>query len=102
VITLSVHDVYESLYWGFMEESIRRGASLFNFGRCSPGSGTHRFKLQWGSEEQPLPWTQWAPGGVAATPNPDSPKFRLATAAWSRLPVVLTNLIGPPISRLLP
>src|SRR5690606_25614950 len=36
------------LYWAFMEEAIRRGVRTFDFGRCSPGSGTHRFKLQWG------------------------------------------------------
>jgi hypothetical protein len=90
------------LYWSFMEESIRRGAGTFNFGRCSPGSGTHRFKMQWGAGEQVLPWAQWSPGGVASTPSPDSAKFRLATAVWTKLPVPVANLIGPRISRLLP
>jgi FemAB-related protein (PEP-CTERM system-associated) len=90
------------LYWSFMEESIRRGAGTFNFGRCSPGSGTHRFKMQWGAEERVLPWAQWSPGGVASTPSPDSAKFRLATAVWTKLPVPVANLIGPRISRLLP
>lgn len=90
------------LYWTFMEESLRRGARAFNFGRCSPGSGTHRFKMQWGAEEYPLPWAQWTPRGVASTPNPDSAKFRIATRVWSRLPVGIANLVGPRISRLLP
>lgn len=90
------------LYWGFMEESVRRKAAMFNFGRCSPGSGTHRFKMQWGAEELPLPWAQWSPSGVATTPSPDSAKFRLATAVWSRLPVGVANTLGPPLSRLLP
>lgn len=90
------------LYWGFMEECARRGVSAFNFGRCTVGSGTHRFKSQWGAEDVPLPWLQYSSSGVAATPNPDSPKFRAATRIWSSLPVAVTNLIGPPISRLLP
>jgi FemAB-related protein (PEP-CTERM system-associated) len=90
------------LYMAFMEESIRRRATTFNFGRCSPGSGTHRFKMQWGAEEHPLPWAQWSPGGVASTPSPDSAKFRLATNVWSRLPLRIANTIGPRISRLLP
>lgn len=90
------------LYWGLMEECVRRGYSVFNFGRCSPDSGTHRFKRQWGSEDQPLPWLQWSPTGVVSTPNPDSPKFQLATNAWRRLPVGVTNVIGPRISRSLP
>ena len=90
------------LYWAFMEESIRRGAHTFNFGRCSPGSGTHRFKTQWGGEDHPLPWAQWSPSGVTATPSPDSAKFRLATRVWSRLPVAVTNVVGPHLARSLP
>jgi hypothetical protein len=90
------------LYWSFMEEGIRRGADTFNFGRCSPGSGTHRFKTQWGSEDHPLPWAQYSSTGTVATPNPDSPKFRMATSAWSRLPMSVANLVGPYLSRSLP
>lgn len=90
------------LYWGMMEEGVRRGMDTFNFGRCTPDSGTHRFKRQWGTEDQPLPWLQWSPSGVASTPNPDSPKYRLATDLWSRLPVGVANRLGPPLSRVIP
>ena len=90
------------LYWGLMEESVRRGLRVFNFGRCSPDSGTHKFKRQWGSEDQGLPWLQWSAGGVRSMPNPDSPKYRLATYAWRRMPVRVANVLGPPLSRLLP
>jgi serine/alanine adding enzyme len=90
------------LYWSLMEESIRAGERAFNFGRCSPGSGTHRFKRQWGGDDVPLAWSQWSPGGLPSTPSPDSPKYRLASAVWSRLPVGLTNRLGPPLARLLP
>lgn len=90
------------LYWSLMEESIRGGAHTFNFGRCSPGSGTHRFKRQWGGDDVPLPWSQWPPNALASTPSPDSPKYRLATAVWSRLPLSVTNRVGPLLARLLP
>ncbi len=90
------------LYWSLMEESVRRGAHAFNFGRCSPGSGTHRFKKQWDTEDHPLPWAQWSPSGVVATPNPDSPKFRLATQAWQKLPLGVANAVGPILARSLP
>ena len=90
------------LYWSLMEEANRRGADKFNFGRCSPGSGTHRFKQQWGADDVGLPWGQWSPGGVIGTPSPDRPLFRTATAAWSRLPVWAANTLGPLVSRWLP
>jgi FemAB-related protein (PEP-CTERM system-associated) len=90
------------LYWAFLEETTRRGARVFNFGRCTPGGGTHRFKLQWGGHDVPLPWTQWSPSGTTATPSPDRPLFRLATQAWSRLPLAVANRLGPVLSRQLP
>ncbi len=90
------------LYWSLMEEAVRRGAHTFNFGRCSPDSGTHRFKKQWGAEDHALPWAQWAPGGVTATPSPDSAKFRLAVRAWQKLPLGVANTLGPMVARSLP
>jgi serine/alanine adding enzyme len=90
------------LYWGCMEEMTRRGVRTFDFGRCTPGGGTHRFKLQWGGRDVPLPWAQWSASGVAATPSPDRPIFRLATAVWSRLPLAVTNRLGPWLATRLP
>jgi FemAB-related protein (PEP-CTERM system-associated) len=90
------------LYWSFMEEMIRDGAHLFNFGRCTPGEGTHRFKLQWGSRDLALPWAQWSPRGVDSTPSPDRPVFQLATAAWRRIPVGVANRVGPLLARQIP
>lgn len=90
------------LYWGFMEEMVRRGATTFNFGRCTPGGGTHRFKLQWGGEDVPLPWLQWSPGEVDSTPSPDRPAYRLAVSAWQRLPLPVANRVGPFLARRIP
>jgi FemAB-related protein (PEP-CTERM system-associated) len=90
------------LYWSFIERMIELGVRVFNFGRCTPGGGTHRFKSQWGGVDTPLPWAVWASGGVDATPSPERPVFRLATAAWSRMPLGLTNRLGPLLARNLP
>lgn len=59
------------LYWSFMEQAIARGARRFDFGRCTPGSDTHRFKQQWGGHDIRLPWAQWSPTGVATPPAPE-------------------------------
>lgn len=90
------------LYWSFIERVIERGAAVFNFGRCTPGGGTHRFKLQWGGRDVPLPWTQWSPQGKSETPSPERPLYRLATAIWGRMPLALANRIGPLLARKLP
>src|SRR5207247_15197 len=57
------------LYWSFMEQMIARGMRVFDFGRCTAGSGTHRFKQQWGGADVPLPWLQWSSRNTAATPR---------------------------------
>jgi serine/alanine adding enzyme len=90
------------LYWRMMEHAIERGASAFNFGRCTPDTGSHRFKQQWGGEDVPLPWAAWSPDGHLATPNPEEGKYARAIAIWQRLPVGLTRLIGPPLARRIP
>jgi FemAB-related protein (PEP-CTERM system-associated) len=90
------------LYWSFMQSMIERGIGVFNFGRCTPGGGTHRFKSQWGGKDETLPWGQWSPSGVAETPNPDRPVFQLATRIWSRLPLAVANRVGPILARRLP
>lgn len=86
------------LYWAFMEEGIRRGARTFNFGRCAPGGGTHKFKQQWGGRDVPLSWVQWPDAG-AAPPSADSGAMRIATAAWKRLPIPVANALGPMLAR---
>ncbi|HEX9347986.1 MAG TPA: FemAB family XrtA/PEP-CTERM system-associated protein [Gemmatimonadales bacterium] len=90
------------LYWTFMEQMIARGVRMFNFGRCTPGGGTHRFKKQWGGVDVPLPWLQWSARERTVMPTPDRPAFRLASALWRRLPLALTKKVGPVIARQIP
>jgi serine/alanine adding enzyme len=90
------------LYWSLMQRALASGHHTFDFGRCTPGGGTHRFKRQWGGLDVPLPWTQWAPGESQAPPSPDQPIFRVASACWRRLPLAVTNRLGPIIATQLP
>lgn len=88
------------LYWSFMERCIEEGVQRFNFGRCTPGGGTHRFKRQWGGEDEPLPWLQWPVG--AEPPDPDGGFYELASSAWRKLPMPVANRLGPLLARRLP
>jgi FemAB-related protein (PEP-CTERM system-associated) len=90
-----------ALYWAAIEQAIARGCRRFNFGRCTPGSGTHRFKQQWGGRDVPLWWYQDSPGGVGATPSPDG-GYGLAVRLWQRLPLAIANRLGPHIVRGIP
>jgi len=90
------------LYWAFMERAAEHGLEVFNFGRCTPGSGTHRFKQQWGGRDVPLWWYQHAAGPTAATPSPDDRAFAWGPRVWRRLPLSVANILGPRVVRLIP
>lgn len=89
------------LYWAFMERAIERGLARFNFGRCTPGGGTHRFKSQWGGRDEPLYWYQVSEGRDA-TPSPDEGAFSWGPRIWRRLPLPIANRLGPPLVRYIP
>lgn len=91
------------LYWALLEQAVRDGARVFDFGRSSPGGGTHQFKLQWGAVEVPLHW-EYVLLSRAEPPNqgPSNPRFERAIRAWQRLPLPIANLLGPKIARHLP
>ena len=90
------------LYAGLMEEMIRRGVKAFNFGRCTPDSGTHRFKLQWGGTDEPLRWSEWpAPDGSRGNGEPGR-LMQLASGAWQRLPLPVADLLGPRLAARMP
>lgn len=91
------------LYWRMLEHAVESRAGVFDFGRSSPESGTHQFKLQWGATAEPLSWeyvllTRPEPPDQ----SPSNPNFQAAIAAWKRLPLPIANMIGPVVARSLP
>jgi FemAB-related protein (PEP-CTERM system-associated) len=90
------------LYWAFMERAAEEGLHLFNFGRCSPGVGTHKFKRQWGSRDEQLHWYDWSPTAGTTTPSPDQGAYSWGPRMWKRLPVPLATALGPLIVRAIP
>jgi FemAB-related protein (PEP-CTERM system-associated) len=92
------------LYWAFMNRALNEGVTRFNFGRCTPDSGTHRFKRQWGAQDEPLFWYQWTPAGreAASTPSPDQGKYAWGPKLWRYLPLGVARVVGPWIVRSIP
>jgi serine/alanine adding enzyme len=91
------------LYWEILCFAREQGHQTFDFGRSSIGSGTYRFKKQWGSHEIPLHWIYWVPDGAELPEvNKENPRYQLAIRVWQKLPVSVTKLIGPSIVKCLP
>ena len=90
------------LYWRFIENAAEHGLRTFNFGRCTPGGGTHRFKQQWGGRDETLWWYHRPSDEDASTPNPDDGALSLGPKVWRKLPLPVANRVGPRIVRLIP
>ena len=90
------------LYWACMQRAITQGVKRFNFGRCTPGGGAHRFKMQWGGREQPLWWYGLGDTKDATTPSPDDSAYRFGPRVWRKLPESIATAFGPAIVRFIP
>jgi len=91
------------LYWFVMKHYCLAGASCFDFGRTTVGSTQHKFKKQWGSQPVQLHYQYWIrPGHKLSLVNPYNPKYKNKVEMWKKLPLWLTRLAGPYISRNLP
>ena len=88
------------MYWQVMCQAAERGVQIFDYGRSKIDTGPYRFKKHWGFEPQPLHYEY---GLVRSTdmPNlsPTNPKYRLFINLWKRMPLPLSRLLGPMVSR---
>ena len=95
--------VNDFMYWELMCHVAKAGYRTFDFGRSREGTGAYHFKRHWGFEAMPLPY-QYILDGGREMPNlsPSNPKMRLAVDTWKRLPLPLTKVVGPLVTRYLP
>jgi hypothetical protein len=74
-----------------------------DLGRSTPGSSSYDFKRQWTKHEQPLHWYYWlAPGVALPELRKETRRYRWASKVWRRLPLAITNRLGPQIVRSIP
>jgi hypothetical protein len=86
------------LYWSMLSDACEQKAKLFDFGRSTRDSGTHRFKKQWDSEEVPLYWQYLLPKGSELPGlRHDSAKYQFLESCWRKLPLSVVRVLGPRI-----
>jgi FemAB-related protein (PEP-CTERM system-associated) len=93
---------YDYLYWDLMRRAAMRGCTIYDFGRSKVDSGPYKYKKHWGFEPEPLPYAYHLVRRTAL-PNlsPANPKYHRAIEAWKRLPLPVTQFIGPMLARYL-
>lgn len=91
------------LYWELIKHAAESGYTRLHFGRSTADSGSASFKKKWNASVDQLYWHYVLPPGAAMPAlNVDNPRYRRAIDLWRRLPIGVTQLVGPSIARCIP
>ncbi len=95
--------VNDFMYWELLCHAAKAGYRTFDFGRSREGTGAYNFKRHWGFEPVALPY-QYVLLDGSQMPNlsPSNPRMHFAVEAWKRMPLPLTKVVGPFLTRYLP
>jgi len=95
--------VNDFMYWELLCHAAKAGYRTFDFGRSREGTGAYNFKRHWGFEPETLPY-QYVLLDGSQMPNlsPSNPRMHFAVEAWKRMPLPLTKVVGPFLTRYLP
>ncbi|WP_438863372.1 FemAB family XrtA/PEP-CTERM system-associated protein [Neptunicella sp.] len=79
-----------------------KDCDYFDFGRSKVDSGAYIYKKHWGMDATPLHY-QYHLVKADSLPNlsPNNPKYKLFINLWQKLPIGVSRLIGPFLSKYL-
>jgi len=90
------------MYRHLLDRAIARGQKIFDFGRSTADGPTFKFKKQWGARPAPATWQFALRNGASDALRPDNPRYGRVIRLWRKLPVRLTQFLGPSIVRGIP
>jgi serine/alanine adding enzyme len=94
------------LYWETLKYGCEQGYKRLDLGRSTWDSGAYKFKKQWRAEPQPL-YHQVFLNGAPEPPavgdqREDTRLYRLFGKVWARLPLPVTEILGPWLRKQVP
>jgi len=88
------------MYWEVMRRAIEKGIKIFDYGRSKIGTGSYSFKKNWGFTPKPIFYEYYlVKAKTMPDINPLNPKYRYFIAAWKRLPLAVSQWVGPCLSK---
>jgi FemAB-related protein (PEP-CTERM system-associated) len=91
------------LYWELIKDACERQYKRFHLGRSTAQSGGEQFKKKWKAYPTQLYWHYLLRTRTEIPQlNVTNSRYKLAIAAWRKLPVRVTQQIGPRIARSIP
>lgn len=88
------------MYWSLMQHAIKKGITAFDYGRSKEGTGSYSFKKNWGFEPQPLYYEYYLVKAKEISEiNPLNPKYQMFIKLWQKLPLKVSQFLGPILAR---
>lgn len=81
------------MYWEAVRFGIRSKMKYLDLGRSQSGSGTYKYKEQWGASAVQLKYLVYDSGRERAGP-PNREKLHLFVELWKHIPHVITDYVG--------
>ena len=90
------------MYYHVMCQAKKKGYQWYDFGRSKNDSGPYKYKKNWGMTPEPLHY-YYHLVKAEDLPNlsPNNPKYKLFIAMWQKLPLKVSQIIGPFLSKYL-
>lgn len=83
-------------YWELMRHAVKKRIKIFDFGRSKSGTGSFKFKKNWGFEPQQLCYEYCLLGRkLIPQNNPSNKKFDMLIRTWRLLPKSVVDALGP-------
>ena len=81
------------MYWEAARFGLKKGLKRLDLGRSPVGSGTYKYKQQWGARPEQLRYLFRGKGNGSAGP-PDRERLQFAVEGWKKLPDFITEPVG--------
>lgn len=90
------------MYYQVMCHAQKKGKTWFDFGRSKNDSGPYKYKKNWGMEPQPLHYYYHLVNtDELPSLSPNNPKYKFFINMWQKLPLKVSQMIGPFLSKYL-
>jgi FemAB-related protein (PEP-CTERM system-associated) len=90
------------MYFNLMCHASKKGTRWFDFGRSKNNSGAYQYKKNWGMQAHSLYYYYYLVNcDVLPDLSPNNPKYRFLIYAWQKLPLALSQWLGPGLAKYL-
>jgi len=92
----------DHMYYKLMCHAQEKGCNEFDFGRSKNDSGAYKYKQTWGIEAKPIfHYYHLVKADALPNLNPNNPKYEMVINLWKKLPLKVSQIVGPFIAKYL-